>query len=61
VFWPGETVRTIVVPVFGDPTVEQDESFSVKFGSAVNAALVDDNAMVTIVDNDKPRQRAAGK
>jgi hypothetical protein len=51
-FQPGETNKTIDVPVIGDLTDENDETFTVTLGSAVNANIADAAALVTITDND---------
>jgi hypothetical protein len=61
VFAPGETQKTIVVPVFGDTFPETDETFVVKLGSALNATILDDSATATIIDNDEGRRRAVRK
>src|SRR5439155_11807155 len=38
-FFPGETTKTIVVPVFGDILWEMDETFGVSLSSPINAIL----------------------
>ena len=63
-FSPGETLKTITVPVFGDMTPEGNETFVVQLSDAVNAVLQNDTAFGTIVDDDKgsppTRDRATG-
>lgn len=52
VFQPGETNRTISVPVIGDVTPEPSKSFAVRLTSAVNGVIVRSQGVVTIIDND---------
>jgi hypothetical protein len=42
------------VPIIGDTTDEDDKTFTVNLSGAVNAALSDATAVVTIADNDPP-------
>ena len=52
-FAPGETERMIRVPVYGDETLEADETFTVTLGGAVNAELESAGvATGTIVNDD---------
>ena len=53
-FSPGQTSKTILIPVKGDRTVEADEQFYVNLSGATNAYLFDPQGVVTIVD-DEPR------
>ena len=53
-FAPGETQKTILVPVNGDTRFESDETFSVVLSNPVNASLARPSATGTIV-NDDPR------
>lgn len=53
-FQPGETSKTISVPIIGDTTDEDDESFFLNLSSAVNARLSDGTARINITDNDPP-------
>lgn len=53
-FAPGETSRTITVPVFGDRAGEANETFVVNLSSPSNATLADAQGVGTIVD-DEPR------
>jgi Ca2+-binding RTX toxin-like protein len=54
-FAPGETEKTISVPVNGDALVEEDESFAVRLSAQSNAELGDQLATVTIVNDDAPK------
>jgi hypothetical protein len=51
-FNPGETVKTIAVPIFGDSEVEPDETFSVSLFLPINATIARATASGTIVDDD---------
>jgi len=51
-FNPGETNRTLVVPVLGDTLPEADETFFVNLSTPSNATLADDQGVCTIADND---------
>jgi len=51
-FAPGETSKTIPVPVAGDLVDEYDETFSVNLFNATNGVVVDGQATGTILDND---------
>jgi hypothetical protein len=53
-FAPGETTKTINVPVVGDRLPEPNESFVVNLSGATNATIVDGQGVGTIVD-DEPR------
>ena len=52
-FAPGETEKTITIPVKGDALEEGDETFEVRFSGQTNAELGDRHATVTIVDDDE--------
>jgi Domain of unknown function (DUF4394)/Bacterial Ig domain/Calx-beta domain/Domain of unknown function (DUF4214) len=54
-FAPGETVKTISVPVNGDTQPEPDETFFVVLADPVNAKLADGVGMGTIIDDDTAR------
>ncbi|QDT27727.1 Calx-beta domain protein [Gimesia panareensis] len=58
-FNPLETARTITIPIFDSDTVEADETFFVfldNIQSGVYQVLMnDDQALVTILDKDRPR------
>ena len=51
-FAPGETQKTVSVPVTGDGTVEPDETFTLALSEPVNAELATASATGTIVDDD---------
>lgn len=51
-FNPGETSKTVSVPIVGDNVTEGAETFGVLLTGAVNAAVADGDATVTIVDDD---------
>ncbi|HEU4977922.1 MAG TPA: Calx-beta domain-containing protein [Solirubrobacteraceae bacterium] len=53
-FNPGETSKTIDVPVVGDTLVEGDETFSVTLSSPANASIATGTGTATIVDDDAP-------
>jgi hypothetical protein len=56
-FAPGETSKTIEVPVRGDIDVESDESFTVVLSRPANAKIADGSATGTIQNEDRPRPR----
>jgi hypothetical protein len=58
-FAPGETRKTIAVPVYGDRLGEQNETFSVNLSGAKGARIGDGRSVVTIVD-DEPRINIEG-
>jgi hypothetical protein len=58
-FAPGETRKSIQVPVTGDRRPEGDESFDVKLGGTKNAKVARHLAAVAIVD-DEPRIEITG-
>ena len=51
-FARGETRKTVTVLVNGDTTVEANETFSLKLGSARNASVSDSRGVGTIVNDD---------
>lgn len=51
-FPPGQTTRTIAVPVKGDTTPEADETFTIALSAPANATLADASATGTITDDD---------
>src|SRR5262249_22984100 len=53
-FAPGQTQKTITVPVIGDRVGEPNEGFFVNLSSATNAIIVNGQGVGTIVD-DEPR------
>lgn len=54
-FAPGETLKTISVPVNGDTQLEPDETFFVTLADPLNAKLADGVGQGTILDDDTPR------
>jgi probable HAF family extracellular repeat protein len=56
-FAPGETSKTIGVIIGGDTTPEANETFFVVLSAAVNADIVDAQAVGTILDDDTPTLR----
>ena len=52
VFAPGETSKTIGVPIIGDAVVEPDETFTLTLSNAVNAKLGTAQATGTIENDD---------
>lgn len=53
-FTPGQTTRTITVPVIGDTVPEADETFFVNLSGAVNATIGDNQGVGTIINDDVP-------
>jgi trypsin len=51
-FAPGETQKTIEVPVIGDSLAEGDETFSIELSGAVDAAIGVSSGVATIQDDD---------
>ena len=57
-FAPGETTKTIGVPVVGDTAVEPDEDFTAQLSSPVNTTIAAGSATGTIKNDDRPKPRA---
>jgi hypothetical protein len=53
-FLPGETTKTISVPVKSDAIDEFDEVFYVRISTPLGAAISDSKGVGTILDNDPP-------
>ena len=54
-FAPGETVKSITIPIIGDTLDEADETFTVTLSAPENATLdASSSVTVTIVDDDLP-------
>src|SRR5205807_1874935 len=51
-FGPGDTVRSVSVPIGGDSIDELDETFFLNLTDAVNAVIGDGQGVGTILDND---------
>ena len=52
-FSPGQTQRTVTVPVLGDVVKEFNETFFVNLNNPVNASLADAQGQGTITDDDR--------
>ena len=52
-FWPGETTRTILVPVIDDTTNEADESFTVVLTAPIGGGIAQGVGTARIVANDQ--------
>ena len=57
-FTPGMRVATIAVEVFGDTTIEPDETFNVSLQNAVGATIGSNTAIGTVKDDDAPLGQA---
>ncbi|MBT9549783.1 MAG: putative Ig domain-containing protein [Hydrogenophaga sp.] len=53
-FTPGQTTRTITVPVVGETVPEAGETFFVNLSGAVNATIADNQGLGTITNDDVP-------
>ncbi len=53
-FTPGQTTRTITVPVVGEIVPEADETFFVNLSGATNATIADNQGLGTITNDDVP-------
>jgi hypothetical protein len=51
-FLPGNTTKTLTVPVIGDNTLEPDETFLVNLTNPINATLGDSQGQGTILNDD---------
>jgi Ca2+-binding RTX toxin-like protein len=51
-FAPGETSKTIKVPILGDTTIESDETFNIALSAPTNATLGNVNSSVVTISND---------
>jgi uncharacterized repeat protein (TIGR01451 family) len=51
-FAPGETSKTVLVPVMGDLMDEDDETLNLTLSNATNSIIVDSQGLGTILDND---------
>ena len=56
-FSPGETKKTITVPILGDNKVEPKETFQLKLSNPTNAQLKDQLGIGTITNDDKPQPK----
>ncbi|MBV9926508.1 MAG: DUF4214 domain-containing protein [Acidobacteria bacterium] len=55
---PGETSKTITVPVVGDAVVEPDETFFFDIFSPTNATIADARGVGTILNDDSPSTKS---
>lgn len=53
-FTPGQTTRTITVPVIGETVPEANETFFVNLSGAANATISDNQGVGTITNDDVP-------
>lgn len=53
-FTPGQTTRTITVPVVGETVPESNETFFVNISGAVNATISDNQGVGTVTNDDVP-------
>lgn len=53
-FGPGETSKTVTVPVNDDTTDESDETFFLNLSNAAGATITDGRGTATITDDDVP-------
>ena len=53
-FTPGQTTRTITVPVIGETVPEANETFFVNLSGATNATIADNQGVGTITNDDVP-------
>ncbi|HEX8180893.1 MAG TPA: Calx-beta domain-containing protein [Pyrinomonadaceae bacterium] len=51
-FSPGQTSKTLSVPVIGDASVESNETFFVNLSSPTNATIADAQGQATIINDD---------
>jgi hypothetical protein len=61
-FGPGELMHAIELHLFGDPTPEADEMFSVQLSAPFNATIDTPSALIVIANDDQvpPRRRPSG-
>ena len=53
-FRPGQTSKTITIPILGDGKIEGDETFQLNLSKPKNAKIKDKRGIGTIRDNDLP-------
>jgi hypothetical protein len=53
-FAPGETSKTVLVPIFADSAVELTETFSLRLSGATNAQVLRSTGVASILDDDTP-------
>lgn len=52
-FSPGQISRVVEVPIVGDRTFEEDETFTVVLSDAVGSVIATESAIVTIANDDR--------
>ena len=52
VYFPGQTLKQVIVSVAGDSTAEETENFFLNLINPVNATILDGQGVGTIIDND---------
>lgn len=52
-FSPGQLSRVVEVPIVGDRTFEEDETFTVVLSDAVGSVIATESAIVTITNDDR--------
>ncbi len=54
-FAPGETTKTVFVPVLNDALAEPTETFTLNLSNATGAVIIDGQGVATILDDDSTR------
>ena len=54
-FAPGETAKTVSVPITGDALDEPDETFTARLSDPVDGVITRGEGTATIVDDDRRR------
>ena len=60
-FAPGETTKTISIAVYGDRTIEPDETFQLVLSDPTGNALISDPLGVGVIVNDDFHGKGNGK
>ena len=58
-FAPGETTKTVTVPVSGDTQLEPTENFAVNLSNPVGTRILDSGGVGTITNDDSPQASTA--
>ncbi|WP_016950144.1 CHRD domain-containing protein [Anabaena sp. PCC 7108] len=56
-FAPGETSKTVEVPIFGDTQIEADETFKIVLSDAADSSQILGEQVITIMDDDHPSRK----
>jgi hypothetical protein len=59
-FSPGQTTKSITVPIFGDTSVESNETFVVNLSNPTNATIADGQGQAIIVNDDSASTPTSG-